>query len=67
MIKIFKNLSKKDWGLFFISIGLIVLQVWLDLRLPDYMSEITKYIETPGSEIRGCIRGWWQDATMCPF
>ncbi len=51
MIKIFKNLSKKDWGLFFISIGLIVLQVWLDLRLPDYMSEITKYIETPGSEM----------------
>lgn len=55
MIKIFKNLSKKDWGLFFISIGLIVLQVWLDLRLPDYMSEITKYIETPGSEIRDVL------------
>lgn len=55
MIKIFKNLSKKDWGLFFISIGLIVLQVWLDLRLPDYMSEITKYIETPGSEMRDVL------------
>jgi len=55
VIKIFKNLSKKDWGLFFISIGLIVLQVWLDLRLPDYMSEITKYIETPGSEIRDVL------------
>jgi len=30
----------------------IVLQVWLDLKLPDYMSEITQFVQTPGSEMR---------------
>lgn len=49
MIRIFKNLSRKDYGLFLLAVVLIVAQVWLDLSLPDYMADITKLIETEGS------------------
>ena len=38
MIKIFKQFNKKDWALVFAVAILIVFQVWLDLKLPDYMS-----------------------------
>ena len=34
-----------------ISLVFIVTQVWLDLKLPDYMSEITRLTQTPGSAI----------------
>ena len=46
MIKLLKNFSKKDWFLIFISFALIVVQVWLELKMPDYMSEITKLVQT---------------------
>ena len=49
MLKLFKYLRKKDWVLIIASVVLIVGQVWLDLRLPDYMSDITVLIETEGS------------------
>ena len=49
MLKLFKYLRKKDWVLIIASVVLIVGQVWLELRLPDYMSDITVLIETEGS------------------
>ena len=49
MLRIFKNLDKKDWGLLAASLLFIILQVWLDLTLPDYMSEITMMVQTEGS------------------
>ncbi len=49
MIKILKNLTVKEWMLAVLSLGLIVLQVWLDLTLPEYMGKITEIIQTPGS------------------
>ena len=55
MIKLIKNLSKRDWIFIFISIGLIVVQVWLDLKMPDYMSEVTKLVQTEGSKIEEII------------
>ena len=53
MIKLFRYLRKMDWLYIFISLCFIVCQVWLDLRLPDYMSEITKLIQTPDSAFSG--------------
>ena len=41
MFKLFKNFTKKDGMLLLTAIVFIVAQVWLDLKLPDYMSEIT--------------------------
>lgn len=52
MIKILKNLTKKEWGLTAVSLGLIVIQVWLDLTLPEYMGKITELVQTPGSEMK---------------
>ena len=52
MFKLFKNFRKKDIFLILLSILLIVVQVWLDLKLPDYMSEITKLVETEGSSVK---------------
>lgn len=51
MFKLFKNFTKKDIAAIITCIALIVFQVWLDLRLPDYMSEITKLVQTEGSPI----------------
>lgn len=51
MIKMLKRLSKKEWLLAIISVVLVAGQVWLDLKLPDFMSEITILIKTPGSVI----------------
>ena len=41
MLKLFKNFNKKDYGVILLSLILIVIQVWLELKMPDYMSEIT--------------------------
>lgn len=51
MLKIFKNLKKADWLFMLISLSFIICQVWLDLKLPDYMSEITRLVQTEGSEL----------------
>lgn len=49
MFKLLKRLSRKDVGLIIISFIFIIFQVWVDLKLPDYMSEITVLIQTEGS------------------
>ncbi len=51
MIKLIKNLEKKDWLFAIISFALIASQVWLELKMPDYMSEITKLVQTEGSKM----------------
>jgi ATP-binding cassette subfamily B protein len=49
MLKIFKYLNPKEWLMAGISLIFIVIQVWLELQMPDYMSEITRLTQTPGS------------------
>ena len=56
MFKIFKNFTKKDVFLIFICILLIVFQVWLDLKLPDYMTAITKLVQTEGSKVTDVLK-----------
>lgn len=51
MIKLIKNFEKKDYTLVLLIVILIVAQVWLDLKMPDYMSEITKLVKTEGSNM----------------
>ena len=51
MFKLLKKLKKKDWLLILISTALIVCQVWLDLKLPDYMSAITQLVQTEGNQV----------------
>ncbi|OMD96605.1 MULTISPECIES: ABC transporter ATP-binding protein [Paenibacillus] len=60
MVTILKYLKPKEWALIGISILFIVTQVWLDLELPGYMSEITRLVQIPGSEMSEIIAagGW---------
>lgn len=51
MIKLLKNFEKKDYILTFLILILIIIQVWLDLKMPDYMSEITRLVKTEGSKM----------------
>lgn len=51
MFKLLKNFTKKDILLILICISLILVQVWLDLKLPDYMSQITVLVKTEGSQM----------------
>ena len=49
MFRIMRYLSKAEIGQMLIALVSIVGQIWLDLTLPDYMSDITTLVETPGS------------------
>ncbi|MCL2684632.1 MAG: ABC transporter ATP-binding protein/permease [Synergistaceae bacterium] len=49
MLKIFRYLMPREWGFALVSLAFIVAQVRLDLRLPEFMEEITMLVQTPGS------------------
>lgn len=60
MLKIFRYLKGKDWAFIAASVVFIVAQVWLDLKLPDYMKQITLLVQTPGSAMADIwIQGGW--------
>jgi len=52
MLKLFKNLKKQDIAIILICIIAMIFQVWIELRLPEYMSEITRLIQTDGSTMK---------------
>lgn len=52
MLRISRYLSKGEVGQLVVGLLFVVGQVWLDLRLPDYMSDITTLVQTPGSQMR---------------
>ena len=54
-MKIFRFLGKRERALIAISLVFIVVQVWLDLKLPSYMAEITKTMQTPGSVVSDVV------------
>ena len=51
MFKILKKINKKEIILILMVIVLVVFQVWLDLKAPEYMAEITRLVQTPDSKI----------------
>lgn len=65
MTKIFKNLNKKDYFLMPIIILLIVLQVYLELRIPEYMTQITTLVKTSGTINEILTQGIYM--TLCAF
>ncbi len=56
MLKLLKNLTKKEWILALVCFILIFGQVWLELKMPDYMSEITKLVQTEGSKMADILK-----------
>ncbi len=66
MLKLLKVFNKKDYIYIFICIVFIVGQVWLDLKLPDYMAEITTLVQTEGSQMHEiAIKGLYM--LLCAF
>ena len=56
MFGLLRNFKKREVALFIVAVILICFQVWLDLKMPDYMSEITRLVETEGSEISEILK-----------
>ena len=55
MLKLYKNLTKKEIMYIIISLILIVVQVGLELKMPDYMSAITRLVQSEGSSMKDII------------
>ena len=49
MLKLFKNFEKKDYLIILVVFVLVIFSVFLDLRIPEYMSEITMLVQTENS------------------
>ena len=66
MLRLAKKITKRQLLLIFISIAFVTLQVWLDLKIPDYMNEITKLIQTKGTTIKDILNpGFYM--ILCAF
>ena len=77
MLRLFKYLKLRDWLFLAISVGLIVLQVWLELTMPDYTKELTTIVQTEsqnmgdvwknGGLMLACAAGSMVSAVICAF
>ena len=55
MFKLLKSFRKKEWLITIVSVCLIVMQVWLELKMPDYMSKVTILVQTEGSKMSAIL------------
>lgn len=51
MFKLLKYTTKKERCFAVIALIFVILGVWLDLKLPDYMREVTQLVQTQGSQL----------------
>lgn len=51
MIKMFKRLNGKEWGMIALSTLLIIVAVWMDLKTPEYLSDITRLLQQEGTRV----------------
>lgn len=56
MLKILKKFNKKDIIVILCCIAIIIFQVWIELRLPEYMSTITRLIQTTDSNMSDILK-----------
>ncbi|MGN0368551.1 MAG: ABC transporter ATP-binding protein [Wujia sp.] len=66
MLRIFKNLTKKELGMVFFCIIFVIMQVWLELKLPDYMREITGLITMQDSVMTDILKAGGK-MLLCAF
>ena len=55
MQKLLHYINRRQWAIIALSVAFIVVQVWLDLKLPDYMSAITTLVQTEGSAMEDIL------------
>ncbi len=51
MINIFRRLTAKEWGMIALSTVFICLAVWMDLKTPEYLSDITTLLAKEGTKV----------------
>ena len=64
MLKLLKKFTAFEWVLVVLAIAFIVLMVWCEMTMPEYMSEITKLVQTEGSLIKDV---WIAGAKMLAY
>jgi len=47
--KLLRYLRSREWAVAVLALAFIVVQVWLDLKSPEYMAEITRLVQVEGS------------------
>lgn len=75
MFKLFKNLKTKDWLFVGLCVCLIVVQVWLELKLPDYTAKLTTIVQSENTKMSAvwkngglmlaCALGSLASAVLC--
>lgn len=66
MKKILKRFDKKDWTLVVCAVFFIVIQVGLDLKIPEFMEQITLLVQTGAGSVQPIWRlGGWM--VLCAF
>jgi len=56
MFKLLKKLSKREFLMVICCVAFVVGQVWLELKMPDYMNKITRLVETEGSKMNEILK-----------
>ena len=56
MLKLFRKMRRREWGMAAVCTLLILGQIYFDLALPDYMSDLTVLIESPESSMADILR-----------
>ena len=51
MLHLLKYIKKKDWFVIGLCVGLIVLQVWLELKMPDYTKALTTMVQSESAQM----------------
>ena len=55
MKEIVKHFDKKSWLYVLLNAVVILLQVFAELKMPDYMADITQLVQTQGSQLSGVL------------
>lgn len=56
MTKLFKYFSKKEESFIFLAVITVFIQVWLNLKIPDYMTQVTKLVESKNSVMTDILK-----------
>ncbi len=56
MRKVLRNLGRFEWALAGCAVLFILLQVWLELEMPDYMFEVTELLTSPGGSVTEILK-----------
>lgn len=64
MINMFRRLTAKEWGMIALSTVFICLAVWMDLKTPEYLSDITTLLAKEGTKVSDIMDPGSQDVAL---